>query len=129
MSFQVTIMKVLAGQPDGKLPLAELRRDVAILSSSGREWSDRTKRMAERAPGLDMFSQGLVLRDAAGWQITAAGRALLASIEAPASAREDTLESAEPAALPMPVRLIGINSRRRRRRLRSLKVAARSRAA
>ena len=129
MSFQVTIMKVLAGQPDGRLSLAELRRDVAILISSGRDWSDRTKRMAGRAPGLDIFTQALVVRDAAGWQITTAGRALLASIEAPASARQEAAEPAEPAGLLMPVRLIGINTRRRRRRHRSIRVVARTQAA
>ena len=32
-------------------------------------------------PAIDIFSQALVLRDADGWQITNAGRTLLASIE------------------------------------------------
>jgi hypothetical protein len=36
------------------------------------------------APGLDIFSSGYVLRDAAGWQITDDGRSFLTSIEAPA---------------------------------------------
>jgi hypothetical protein len=67
MSFQITVLKVLAGSPGGCLPLADLRRDVAILISSGRDWTDRTKRIAARAPGLDIFSQALVVRDAAGW--------------------------------------------------------------
>ena len=83
MSFQITVLKVLAGQREGRLSLAELRHDVAILMSSGRDWTDRTNRIVARAPGLDIFSQALVVRDAAGWQITAAGRALLTSIRRP----------------------------------------------
>jgi hypothetical protein len=47
---------------------------VAILISSGTDWTDRTKRLAARAPGLDIFTHAFVLRDAAGWQITEAGR-------------------------------------------------------
>lgn len=129
MSFQVTILKVLAGQPEGRLSLAELRRDVAILISSGRDWSDRTKRMAERAPGLEIFTQALVVRDAAGWQITTAGRALLASIEGPTSTRQEAVAPSEPAELPMPVRLIGVHTRRGRRRHHSIRVVARTHAA
>jgi hypothetical protein len=131
MSFQITILKVLAGQREGRLPLAELRRDVAILISSGRDWMDRTKRIAARAPGLDIFSEAFVVRDIAGWQITAAGRALLMSIEAPASSVQDPAEIAEAASLPPSsepsVPVIGVNQRRSRRRRRSdRKVAAKS---
>jgi hypothetical protein len=46
VSFQVTILKVLAGQPEGCLSLADLRDNVAILISSGPDWTDRTKRIA-----------------------------------------------------------------------------------
>jgi hypothetical protein len=56
MSFQITVLKVLAGSPGGFLPLADLRRDVALMSS-GRDWTDRTKRLEARAPGLDIFSK------------------------------------------------------------------------
>ena len=42
------------------------------------------KRLAARAPNVDMFSSGYVTRDASGWQITDLGRAFLKSIEAPA---------------------------------------------
>jgi hypothetical protein len=83
VSFQITVLKVLAGHPDGRASLADLKRAVAILISSGSDWTDRTRRMAARAPGLDIFSQLLVLRDDAGWQITDGGRAFLASVEAP----------------------------------------------
>ena len=83
MSFQITILKVLAGHPGGRASLADLRRAVAILISSGTDWTNRTKRLAARAPDLNIFSQSFVLRDNAGWQITDAGQAFLASVERP----------------------------------------------
>jgi hypothetical protein len=123
MSFQITVLKVLAGQREGRLSLAELRHDVAILISSGRDWTDRTKRLAARAPGLDIFSQALVVRDAAGWQITAAGRSLLTSIEAPTLTVQEPAETADAVSLPpsteTSVPLIGVYQRRGRRRRRS----------
>jgi hypothetical protein len=91
VSFQVTILKVLAGQPEGYLPLAELRNNVAILISSGPDWTDRTKRIAARTPGLDIFSQGMVLRSSGGWRITDAGRAFLAECEVPISSHSQEL--------------------------------------
>ena len=124
MSFQITVLKVLAGHPGGQLSVADLTRAVSILISSGRDWTDRTKRMLARAPDLDIFSQNLVVRDAAGWQITDAGRALLASIEKPVAPA--AAPPVEPA-LPVPVAavvppLIGtrrLTRRRRRARFRS----------
>src|SRR6266436_1347688 len=83
VSFQITVLKVLAGHPEGRASLADLRRAVAILISSGSDWTNRTKRLAARALRLDVFGQELVLRDDTGRQITDAGRALLASVEAP----------------------------------------------
>lgn len=50
------------------------------------------KRLAARAPELDIFSSGYVLRDPSGWQITQKGREFLILIEAP---------SAEPALTPV----------------------------
>jgi hypothetical protein len=83
VSFQITILKVLAGQPGGRASHPEVTRSVAILMSSGADWSERMKRLAARAPGLSIFSSRYVIRDASGWQITDTGRAFLASIEAP----------------------------------------------
>jgi hypothetical protein len=129
VSFQVTILKVLAGQPEGCLSLAELRNNVAILISSGPDWTDRTKRIAARTPGLDIFSQGMVLRSPAGWQITDAGRAFLAECEVPTSsnsqpAREAVEIKASAATLPPPP-AIGPDTRRWiwRRRRRERKAA------
>jgi hypothetical protein len=129
MSFQITVLKVLAGHPGGRASLADLRRAVAILISSGSDWTDRTKRLAARAPGLDIFTQSFVLRDEAGWLITDAGRAFLASLEMPiqVSAGEEQppedLETLVPPALPQ-VRLVSLNRRRRRAARRRRPAAA-----
>ena len=115
MSFQITVLKVLAGHPGGHASLADVRRAVAILISSGPDWTDRTKRFAARAPGLDIFSQSLVLRDSEGWQITDAGRALLVAVENPAAALsidatpED--QSVYSTSAPLPMHRIGRRQR------------------
>jgi hypothetical protein len=86
VSFQITILKVLAEQADGRAALPELTRQVSILVSSGPDWTDRTKRLAALAPGLGIFRSRFVFVDRASWQITDAGRAFLISIETPTSA-------------------------------------------
>jgi hypothetical protein len=83
VSFQITVLKVLAGHPEGRVSIADLTRCVSILISSGTDWTNRTKRMAARAPKLDIFADSLVLRDDNGWHITEGGRQFLASLEAP----------------------------------------------
>jgi hypothetical protein len=83
MSFQITVLKVLAGHPEGRASLADLTRYVSILISSGTDWTNRTKRLAARAPKMDIFGDSLVLRDVNGWHITEGGRQFLASLEAP----------------------------------------------
>jgi hypothetical protein len=85
VSFQITVMKVLAGHPEGRASIADLKQYVAVLTCSGPDWSQRMKRLAGRAPNLDIFSSRYVVRDARGWQITDAGRAFLTAIEAHAS--------------------------------------------
>ena len=85
MNFQITVLKVLAGHPDGRASLADLKHYVAVLANSGADWTQRMKRLSARAPGLDIFSSGYVIRDVSGWQITDAGQAFLTSIEAPAA--------------------------------------------
>jgi len=83
MSFQITVLKVLAGHPEGRASIADLTRYVSILISSGTDWTNRTKRLAARAPKLDIFVDAFVLRDDNGWHITEGGRHFLASLEAP----------------------------------------------
>jgi hypothetical protein len=123
VSFQITILKVLAGSPGGRLPVADLRRDVAILMTSGRDWTDRMKHLAARAPDLDIFSQAFIVREPTGWEITAAGRDFLASVEktaqpmAPPIAAPPVTANPPTAAAPS-APLVEINPRRHRRRRR-----------
>ena len=81
MNFQVTVLKILVSYPEGFAVMDDIKRDMAILATSGREWSDRTKRLAARVPELDIFSQGLVDRESGGWKITEKGRTLLDFME------------------------------------------------
>lgn len=62
MNFRGTVLKILVSYPDGFAVMADLKRDMAILATSGRDWADRTKRLAARVPDLDIFSQGLIAR-------------------------------------------------------------------
>jgi hypothetical protein len=132
VNFQVTVLKILVSYPDGFAVMADLKRDMAILATSGRDWADRTKRLAARMPELDIFSQGLVERLNGGWRITEKGRAVLEIMEARPAAVPATepppiraAEDSTPAATP-PV-ATGRRKRDRKRRRRDL-VAARARA-
>ncbi|TYL84334.1 hypothetical protein [Bradyrhizobium cytisi] len=91
MNFQVTVLKILVSYPDGFAPMADLKRDMAILATSGRDWAERTKRLAARVPDLDIFSQALVERLNGGWRITENGRAVLEFMEARPVAPEPIL--------------------------------------
>ena len=86
VSFQITILKVLAGQTDGRASVAELTRYVSMLMSSGSDWTERMRRLAARAPKLEIFADAFVVRDDRGWCITDTGRLFLASLEAPTPA-------------------------------------------
>jgi hypothetical protein len=101
VSFQITILKVLAGHPDGRASVAELTRYVSILMSSGSDWTDRMRRLAARAPKLEIFTDSFVLRDDRGWCITDSGRQFLVSLEAPVPAHTEQQE--QPAGPRVPV--------------------------
>lgn len=88
VNFQVTVLKSLVSYPDGFAPMVELKRDMAILATSGRDWTERTKRLVARVPKLDIFSQALIERINGGWRITEKGRSLLEFIEARPNAAE-----------------------------------------
>jgi hypothetical protein len=81
VNFQVTVLKILASHPDGWASMADLKRDMAILATSGREWSERTKRLASGFSDLSIFAQGMVVRVDGGWRITEEGRRALALME------------------------------------------------
>ncbi|MCP4619265.1 MAG: aminoacyl-tRNA deacylase [Bradyrhizobium sp.] len=72
----------MASHGSGRATLSSLNADIAVLTASGAEWSARLRRLAARAPGMDIFGSGYVLRDGEGWQITAEGREFLAMLEA-----------------------------------------------
>jgi hypothetical protein len=81
VSLQIAILKMLVSHPEGRATIAVLNSDLCILSTSGSDWTDRLKRLAARAPGLDIFGQRLILRDGSGWQITPEGRTFLDWLE------------------------------------------------
>jgi hypothetical protein len=110
--------------PDGFAVMEDLKRDMAILATSGRDWADRTKRLAAQVPDLDIFSQGLVERISGGWKITAKGRAVLGFMEARPEASEPAQQAAadeapqlvsETAPVP-PLRQPADRAKRRRER-------------
>lgn len=135
MNFQVTVLKILVSYPDGFAVMEDLKRDMAILATSGRDWADRTKRLAERIPNLDIWSQGLVERVSGGWRLTSKGREVLEFMEArPAS--PEPIHAAlvhEPAALvleeaPVPPLWQPADRAKRRRERRERRREARERA-
>jgi hypothetical protein len=60
-----------------------MKANLAFLAGAGPEWSERLRWLANRAPSLDIFTVGFVVRDTAGWQLTIAGRKMLRQLEAP----------------------------------------------
>ena len=134
MNFQVTVLKILVSYPDGFAVMADLKRDMAILATSGRDWAERTKRLAARVPELDIFSQGLVERLNGGWRITEKGRAVLGFMEAkPAETKtESAAPAVEPpasspaASTPLAARRSGRSQRLQRRRAARERARARA---
>lgn len=103
MNFQVTVLKVLVSYPDGFAAMADLKRDMAILATSGRDWAERTKRLAARVPDLDIFSQGLIERMNGGWRITDNGRSVVEIMEArPAPTQATELPAVRAVEQPPP---------------------------
>jgi hypothetical protein len=121
VSLQMSIVKVLSSYPDGRAPLDALNADLKILAGSGRDWTARMKRLAARAPELDIFCQALVVRDAQGWQLTAAGFELLHRVETAPDVTAEPVAAEVPdvkiaADRPRaPLVLIGRKIRRRRK--------------
>ena len=121
MSLQFSILKVLAGQPNGRATVPDLNRYITLLSVP--EWTARMKRLSALAPNLDIFGSQYVLRDDTGWQLTKAGHSFLDAIEkaAPATPEQITLPeisvtlSAPRVSPAPPLRLVADNPRQRRR--------------
>ena len=98
MSLQIAILKVLISHPEGRATIAALNSDLCILNTSGSDWADRLRRLAARAPRLDIFGQRLVLRDSSGWQITPEGRVFLDWLERGAASANVSLAAPSPNA-------------------------------
>ena len=114
MSLQIAILKVLVSHPEGRATIAALNADLCILNTSGSDWTDRLRRLAARAPDLDIFGQGLILRDSSGWQITPEGRAFLDWLErGAASANVPVAEPSPPPPQQPPLLLVGVTRRQR----------------
>lgn len=91
VNFQVTVLKILVSYPDGFAQMEDLKRDMAILATSGRDWAERTKRLGARVPDLNIFSQALIERVNGGWRITQKGRSVLELMEARAAPADTQL--------------------------------------
>jgi hypothetical protein len=96
VSFQLSILKILDGQADGCASLEVIKQHLAIFYTSGQEWTGRMKRLAERAPHLDIFGQKLVVREPGVWSITEEGRSFLIILERPAAVHREIVP-AEPS--------------------------------
>jgi hypothetical protein len=79
MHFKLAILTALAGRPDGRATLAEISREVEVLSAN----DDQAHATDELSPlgDIDIFQSGLVVADGRGLQITDAGRSLLDALE------------------------------------------------
>lgn len=88
MSLQIAILKVLSSHPGGHASISDIKSDLAVLTASGREWNDRVRELARRAPNLDIFSQRYVSRDPSGWTLADKGRDFLRNLERPVTTLE-----------------------------------------
>jgi hypothetical protein len=110
VSLQMAIMKVLSGHPDGCATLADLNADLAVLNAVA-DWTSRMRRLAQRRPGLDIFSQGIVVRDRYGWTLTAKGFQILDSLECSETSDSPT-EVVEVVSVPATVESLPLPRRR-----------------
>lgn len=88
VSFQLSILKILAGQPGGTATLDVIKQHLAVFYTSGPDWTARMKRLARHAHDVDLFGQKLVERSQGSWIITAEGHALLDRLEREANATD-----------------------------------------
>lgn len=118
MNFQVTVLKILVSYPDGFDLMADLKRDMAILATSGSDWAERTRRLGSLVPDLDIFSQALIERMNGGWRITQKGRAVLEFMEARPSRPEPAKDAPECSTRAAPLPVLARSGRRGRRQRR-----------
>jgi hypothetical protein len=114
VSLQVAILKVLESYAGGVAPLDAIKSDLAFFAGAGPEWHQRLKRLAAKAPRLDIFGQKLVLKDGVNWALTTAGREMLRHLEAstPVKPRLTIVARSDSPATPEPL-MLGYHRRRR----------------
>lgn len=119
VNFQVSVLKILAGYPTGLATLRELKRDLALLVTSGQDWSDLTRRLAAEFPQLDIFRLGFVERYSFGWRLTQKGLVALEMMEKkakaaltgrPAAVDEPPSSETTPAEAPMFALAVGASA-------------------
>jgi hypothetical protein len=59
VNFQVTVFKILVSYPGGFAVQGDLKRDMAILATSGLDWSERTEGLAGARSGSGHFPASL----------------------------------------------------------------------
>jgi len=82
VNFQVSVLKILASYPGRLVTQCDLKRELALLATSGKDWADFSKRLAAGFPQLDIFSSGFVERYSFGWRLSQKGADALQSMEA-----------------------------------------------
>src|SRR3954452_12740510 len=107
VSFQLSILKILDGQRDGRASLEVIKQHLAILYTSGQEWTGRMKRLPGRAPDLNIFGQKLVVREPGVWTITEEGRSFLVILERPAVVHREIAPAEPSPAVPITVESTG----------------------
>ena len=74
-------MRILSSYPYRLATLADLKRDLAILATSGQDWATRSRKLAAVFPSLDIFKLGFVERYSFGWRLTKEGQIALEMME------------------------------------------------
>jgi hypothetical protein len=97
VNFQVSVLKVLSSYPDGLVCHADVKRDLAILATSGPDWAGYSRRLAAAFPCLDVFSTGMVQIYSFGWRLTAKGSIALEMME---EAARNVPNGGAPVSLP-----------------------------
>jgi len=129
VSFQLSILRILAWQPDGRASIEVVNQHLAIYYSSGPEWPARMTRIASRAPELDIFGQRLIGREPGRWIITEDGRKVLETLEQLDRLAQSQVElemappseGERPPSITVQPRTVARRNRPRRKRLRPRK--------
>jgi hypothetical protein len=77
VNFQVSVLKILSGYPNGLASKVDVKRDLALLATSGPDWARYSRRLAAQFPSLDVFSAGMVQIHSFGWRLTIKGSIVL----------------------------------------------------